>query len=972
VTIQGTLTGVVTDANGKYTIIVPNKDAVLVFSFVGYSTQELPVGDQAEINIILEENVREIDEVVVVGYGTIQRKYFTGSVSTVNVANSPIGLSSRSNTMDMLRGTTVGVVTSREAESGSNPSIQIHGQKSVNGSSAPLIVLDGVIYLGSMRDIDPFSVESISVLKDATSLAAYGSQAANGVVMITTKKGKLGKPVINLNGSLAISYKTMMPELLSPEDFVRKTNYSKGVTDGNPQSWMKPTLYENYLAGNTTDWLDYSTRTGLTQNYSLSVSGASEKFNYYLSLSHIDQKGIMIGDDYSRETLNARVQNDITNWLQVGVQFNYAYNNYDGVAGKIIPYLSPYGQPTRPNGELEKYVAEEGGNHINPLWDTYKGGTVDDYERFATAFLKGHVLLKAPWIEGLTYRLNLSYSEEVYKHDKFTHEGNYVTEGSSKDDTRYLPETLAGYLSSANGFNQRRINDYYLIDNILNYTTQLNKHYIDLTAVYTRDEFTSDNRRQSGNNFATIGNTLLSYDGLSFASTQTIETTETRKANIGYLGRINYNYDGKYHLSASIRRDGSSVFGTDSKWGIFPAVGAAWTVSRENFMERVPVINYLKLRTSWGKNGNQSLSPYGTLSTINLGQIGNHPYFFGNSDNPSWGQYVSTMGNSALGWEATTAINVGFELDLLNDRIHIEFDAYKSKTVDQIFDRTIPVMGNGFNKTKATMGQVDNQGYEFTLNTINIRRSNFEWSTMLNFYLNRNKLVDLYGDGKDDIASSRFLGKSLEAIYGYKNIGIVQEDDTEYIAANTTNPGFPKYANLDGSPDGKITAEDRTILGYKKENFRMNMSHTLTYKGWELYAMFTGVFSGGGYGLDVNEDAYLTQPDPIVNINHIWWTPENRSNVYPLPNRSWTDYTPVMSYAFVRLQDLNLSYTFRQQILKDWGINHLRAYISVKNLFTITDWVGGDPETRQSFGMGRALSGYPLQKTFLFGVNISF
>jgi TonB-linked SusC/RagA family outer membrane protein len=968
---KGTVNGAVTDADGNFSLNIQS-GAVLKISYVGYMDQEIAVGEKTALSVRLQENLQLLDEVVVVGYGTMQRKNFTGSVSTVNVANSPIALSPRTNAMDALRGTVTGTTVSRETDAGSSPSIQIHGQKSVTGSSTPLIVLDGVIFMGGWRDIEPSTVESINVLKDATSLAAYGSQAANGVIMITTKKGKLGKPVISFESSLAVSSKTMMPKLLSAEDFVRKSNFTKGVTDGNPQSWMKPSSYENYQAGRTTDWLDYATQTGYTQRYAVSVSGATEKINYYTSLSHSDQKGIVIGDRYSREAMTIQLQHDITNWLQAGAQVNYSYNNYDGVSAELKPFLSPYNQPVRPNGELEKFVTEEGSFGWNPLWNTEKGGTVDDCERYAMTLLRGHLLVKAPWITGLSYRLNVMYSEENYKHDRFTHEGNYVTEGYYKNDERYAPETLAGYLSNANGYNQRRLVNYYVIDNILNYVTQWNRHFIDLTAVYTRDQNTSDTRQLNGSNFEAVGNTLLGYDGLAFATTQTVGISKIRKANIGYLGRLNYNYDDRYHLTASVRRDGSSVFGANHKWGVFPAAGVAWTASRENFMKSITAINYLKVKASWGKNGNQSLSPYGTLSTINLGQTGNHPYLFGNTGSPSWGQYVSAIGNADLGWETTLSFNAGFDIGLLNDRIHLEFDTYQSQTTDQIFNRAIPSMGNGFSSTKATMGRVDNHGVEFTLNTINIKQSDLEWSSMLNFYLNRNKLVELYGDGKDDIGSSLFLGKSLGAIYGYKLIGIVQIEDTEYIAANTTQPGYPKYANLDGSTDGKITPEDRTILGYNKENFRMNMSHTLTYKNWQLYALFSGTFSGGDYGVETNVEAFKTNEDVYNNIDHVWWTPENRSNVYPTATFNGANYTPVMSYGFVRLQDLNLSYTFRQQALKDIGIYHLQAYISGKNLFTITDWVGGDPENRMKFGGIGNLNSYPLQRTFSFGLSLSF
>jgi TonB-linked SusC/RagA family outer membrane protein len=969
---KGSANGSITDADGKFTLTV-KENATLVISFVGYVTQEIAVGNRTTLNVTLQEDTQALEEVVVVGYGTTQRRNFTGSVSTVNVENSPVSLTSRTNAMDALRGTVTGAIVSREGDAGSTPSIEVHGQKSVNSPNTnPLVVLDGMIYMGNWRDIDPSTVESMSVLKDASSLAAYGSQAANGVVMITTKKGKAGKPMISFNSSLAVANKAMTPKLMRPDVYVVKRNLESGVAaDGDPHTWMSERNFEKYLRGETTDWWDYSTQTGLTQNYTLAVSGATDRFNYYTSATHTDQKGIVYGDNYKREAIVLRLQNDITNWLQVGTQVNYTYNNYDGVrAGGSGTQLSPYAEPYRPGGVLlEKKLNDVGGSINNPLWNTAyeNGGTIDDLERFATTFLKGHILIKAPFLKGLSYRLNASYSEENYKHDYFTHEGN-LPEGNDGED-RFTPEALAKLLPRTGGYNLRRMTASYVWDNILNYTAQLDKHFVDVTAVYTRDEWKQDSRQLNGSDFEAIGNTLLGYDGLHFASVQTVGISKSRKANIGYLGRLIYNYDDRYQLTASIRRDGSTVFGADKKWGVFPAAGLAWTVSNENFMQNINNLSYLKLKASWGKNGNQSLNPYGTLSTISLGQSGAHAQVFNNDDITKWGQYLTAIGNPELGWETTTSFNTGFDLGLLSDRIHFELDIYKSQTTDQIFNRTIPAMGNGFTSIKATMGQVNNFGVEFTLNTVNIKTKDIAWTSMLNFYLNRNKLVDLYGDGKDDPSSSLFLGKSLGAIYGYKLIGIVQEEDQDYITTNNSVAGNPKFADIDGN--GIINADDRTILGYRKENFRMNMAHTLEWKNWELYAMFSGVFSGNDYGMEVNNEAYIGCAG-MVDKDEVWWTPENRSNVYPRINFTGGNYTALQSFGYVRLQDLNLSYNFRQPAIKNIGIQQLRAYVSVKNLFTITNWTGGDPEVRQKLNTMLTSDFSPLQRTVLFGFNISF
>jgi TonB-linked SusC/RagA family outer membrane protein len=977
---KGTTNGTITDVNGNFALNVSSGTTLLI-SYVGYVSQEVVVDSRNNYGIILKEDAEMLDEVVVVGYGSTKRKNFTGSVSTVKTAETPLALMPVNSAFDMLRGTATGITVSQQQGAGQTPNMMVRGQKSVQAQGDnvakgnPLIVLDGMIFAGKFRDIDPSTIESMSVLKDATSLAAYGSQAANGVIMITSKKGQLGKPKVNVNASWAVSEMANKPDVLSPQDYIRKINLLQGLAeDADPTQWMKGTEAENYRAGKIIDWLDYVTRTGLMQNYSASVTGGTERMNYFLSSSHLDQQGILEGDDYNREAFMARIQSDITSWLQIGGQANYTFSDYSGPSVYDIYQairLTPYGSATRPNGEIEKYPREEGIYMTNPLWGV-KSGTIDDHDTFGTMVLKGHALVKAPWVEGLSYRLNASYMLESIERDYFTHEGNYVIEGSSDD--RYSPSAVFDLLSRANGYSVRTKNTHWMFDNILNYNRQFGKHFVDLTYVYTRDSYKYNYRRMEGSDFSALGNTALGYNGLTYAATQKITNIDlTEKNNVGYLGRINYNYNDTYHISVSVRRDGSSVFGVNNKWGNFPAAGLAWTVTNEEFMRKAPAISYLKLKASWGINGNQSLNPYDTLSKMTLGQSGGHSYPFGNTSTVSWGQRYSALGNESLGWESTEAYNFGFDLGLLDDRIRLEIDAYSSKTTEQIFSRTIPVMANGITSMRETMGQVDNWGIEATLNTRNFKNKDWEWGSTLTFYLNRNKLKDLYGDGKDDIANSLFIGKSLGAIYGYKAIGIVQEGDTEYIAANGAQPGDVMFANEDKSEDGKITSDDRTILGYNRDNFRMNLSNTVKYKDFELYVLFTGIFSGSGYGRTTNIYAYRTASDVVWdnNFNHGWWTAENKSNTYPRIAYTDSRYTPVQNYGFVRLQDLSLSYTFRQPWVKKLQISNLKAFFAAKNLFTITGWEGGDPEIKQTLGSGYNY-GYPLATTYSLGLNLTF
>jgi TonB-dependent starch-binding outer membrane protein SusC len=975
--VEGTTIGTTSDADGKYSIDIPQENSVLVFSFVGYVPEKVQFAGQSSIDMTLIPDIQSLEEVVVIGYGTTTRKNFTGSVAKLEMKDSPLALVPHTDALDVLRGTIPGMTVSQQQGAGQSASLLVRGQKSINGGTDPMIVLDGVIFMGAMRDIDPSTIESINVLKDATSIAAYGSRAANGVIMINTKKGLQGKPLFNFQTSYGVSKVINEAEVLSPENWVKKVNLLEGLDeDADPTSWMSEFEKENYANKKTVNWQDLVERTGSIQNYALSMSGGGEKMNYYLSGAYSKTKGVLIGDDYDRKSLTSRLTTNITDWLEVGGNLNFSYNDYSGPTNYDIYQairLTPYGRAYRDeeNKLLEKYPASEGIYRINPLWNV-KSGTIDDHDIYYTTVLGGHTVVKCPWVTGLSYRLNYSYTIRNIERDYFTHEGYYVSEYTGTPDERYSADALSGYLSSANGYSARTKDLAWVWDNIINYTRSFGKHSLDLTAVYTRDSYDYNYKKITGTDFEALGNTNLGYNGLAYATTQKITSfSNTLHTNIGYLGRINYSYANKYHFTASVRRDGSSVFGEENKWGVFPSVGLGWAISEEDFMKGFDPINYLKLKLSWGRNGNQSLDPYQTLSTISLGQSGNYSYPFGNTSEASWGQRVSQLGNTNLGWEETSAFNGGFELAMFNNRISLDMDAYLSETTHQIFTRTIPVMANGITSIKATMGQVNNWGIEATLNTQNIKSDKFEWNSTLIYYINRNKLKDLYGDGKDDISNSLFLGKSLGAIYGYKPIGIVQEEDADYKSANGAVNGDVKFLDKDNS--GAITSDDRCILGYTKDNFRMSLANTLKYKSFELYALFTGIFGGNGYYKTVNIYAYRTASDVAGdnNFNHGWWTSENKSNKYPRVGYTDSRYTPVQSRGFVRLQNLSLAYNFNQPWVKKMKISNLKAYMSATNLFTISGWDGGDPETGQTLGSGYTY-GYPLSSVYSIGFDLVF
>src|SRR5690606_24395614 len=470
-----------------------------------------------------------------------------------------------------------------------------------------------------------------------------------------------------------------------------------------------------------------------------------------------------------------------------------------------------------------------------------------------------------------------------------------------------------------NGSIDRRRTFSYVFDNIVNYTNSFGDHALDVTLVATRDFLKYGREVSSGNDFAANGNTILGIQGLHKATVQRINLEGNERTNIGYLGRVNYAFADKYYFTGSYRRDGASVFGVNNKWADFWAAGVAWRITNESFMASSGVLDDMKLKFSWGQNGNQGVSPYGTLSVVNNAASGGVRYEFSNSPGEVYyGLYQNTLGNGSLGWEKTSSWNAGFESAWLGNRIFADVDLYFAKTTDQIFTRNIPVM-TGFKDMLTSMGQVNNTGIEATVRTVNVQKPNLTWSTTVTFWKNKNKLVSLYGedlDGDgvedDDIANGLFIGESINAIYGYEQIGIVQEGDTEYIELTGAAPGAPKYRDLDGEPG--ITAADRKILGDQLENFRLNFSSNLTYKNFDFYVMVTGVFGGNNRYLRTNPSAYMTSGTGRFNDNlHDipYWTTENPSNVYPSAIFAGDGrFLGLQSRGFVRVQDVTLSYTF--------------------------------------------------------------
>lgn len=976
VQLSGSNNAAVTDLDGVAELEQIPADAVLKISLLGYVAEEVKVDGRAEIRIELLADAQTLSDVVVIAYGTAKRKDFTGSIASVNLEKSPVTLAGNTNALEMLKGNVSGLDIGATNSAGGQPSVQMRGQRSLSGSNAPLFVLDGVVFTGSINDLNPGDIASIDVLKDASSAAAYGSRSANGVVIITTRKGNVGKPVISFNAQGGVSTWGNKPVMKTGQDYVDMV-LARNQTDD--MSWMTIQERRNYDAGVTTDWLDYATRIGWKQNYQLSVSGATSKLNYYVSSSLADVGGIVKGDNFKRTSLLGKLSTDITSWMKLSVGAAFSRQDRPGNPANIQTayFISPYGMPKRIDGvSLEKYPMTQSDGLQNPLWqsdDSIRQSTdvVDNYR------LDASLLLTCPWIEGLTFRCNYNLNRTLSTSTDFRKEGYFVREGAYYDDERYSTTTCTGLLSKATGSIGEAVKNCRILDLILNYSHQWDKHDLDATLVSTRDYSTYDTKTVTGSDFSDAGNTNLGIDGLAKAENIVLNQDGTMASNIGYLARVMYSYDSRYSFTASYRRDGASVFGAKRKWGNFYSFGGAWTPSNEAFWPESlkPVLGSLKLKVSWGRNGNQGISAFGTQTAVQSDRQSGLRYEFNGTD-IQYGIKVSSLGNPDLGWETTDALNAGIESSWIGGRLFFDVDGYYSITRDQIFNRTIPSI-TGFSTVKSTMGRIDNFGVEATLRSVNVQNRDFAWNSSLTFWLNRNKLVSLYGedndgDGRedDDISNSLFIGKGLGAIYGYVQDGIVQEDDFDYIGIFGAQPGYPKYVDLNG--DDQITSEDRTILGYSQPNFRLNLSNTLQYRNFELYFMVTGVFGGNNRYLRPNANAYRINGFGYATGNAIdieWWTPENRSNVYP--SAAFTSdgrFLGLQDRTFVRLQDLSLSYSFRMPRLQAAGIRTLKLFVSCKNLLTFTKWVGDDPET----GSSVLSSTLPVCKSVSGGVNFSF
>ena len=951
---KGTNNGTITDLDGNFTINVP-ANAVLVISFVGLDTQEIPVAGKKFIEVTLSGN-EELEEVIVVGYGTQKKSDITGSVASVDKAR--LSKLPVTNVLQAVQGATAGVTISQGSSiPGDAPSALVRGRNSINAGTGPYIVVDGVPISksgGSLNDINPGDIESMEILKDASATAIYGTNGANGVILITTKHGKEGKPSISYNGYVGI------------EDFANKMDFCNGAQitqrykDYVAQN-AGETMYNDYVknqgeaaaqaAGQETDWIyDMVSRTGIIQDHNVTINGGAEKVKYFISGDYLTQKGVLKGFNYKRYSLRLNIDADVTDYLKIGTNTYIVSHNRDGgrVNFLMAEAMSPYGQVYNEDGSYCIYPMASENLFFNPMRDVNQ----DHERRQWNINLNGYADLDfghiwAP-LKGLHYKFNFGYS--------------------------YVPKRESYY----NGAEQNNLNGYgeifnaetqnYTAENILSWARDFGKHHIDLTALY------ASSRRKYHDNTAAASkfiNDELLWHNLGGGGTQVAKSKTELYTTVSQMGRINYSYDSRYLFTATVRRDGSSVFGDNIKYGTFPSVALGWNIANEAFMEGTnDWLNNLKLRLSYGKAGNEAINVYETLSKMTNAALA--------LDGASYTALYpnSRMGNSGLSWESTQSFNVGVDFGFLNNRINGNIDFYTSKTTDLLLQRNLPKI-SGYSNVYMNMGETANKGLEITINSKNISTKDFTWSTSLVWSWNKNEIKDLYGDGKDDLGNRWFIGHPISVIYDYEMEGIWQKDEIERGDHLNHDPqaqaGDVKIRDIDG--DGKITPEgDKTIQGQTSPKWIGGLTNTFSYKNITL-----SIFIQTVQGLKRNNSLLAMASDEMGRRNSTlevgYWSESNPTNEFRSLSKTsnrW-GYGFPRDASFTRVKDITLSYQFPAKITKALNINALTIYASGRNLFTFTDWIGWDPESDiTQRGWGGYENNYPMTKSMVFGLNVTF
>lgn len=968
VTVKGTTNGTACNDLGEFQISAPG-NATLVISAVDFASKEVKVNNQSSLDITLTAQDKTLTEVIVTGYGSQKKIDVTGAVSRVNL--EAMGNAPNTNIGQFLQGTVPGLNVGLSTVAGGTPPISIRGRVTLQGNQNVLIIVDGIQYNGSLSSINPDDIASIDVLKDASSTAVYGAQGANGVILISSRKGKYNqKPRVSFSSAYTTQKPTVDLRPLNRDEYLEQFKdafYNLAFTGPdyltpnpafNVAAVMDPTMVNatrTAVLPNNYNWWEEGTNTGSIVEHNLSLSGGGDRVTYLLSGGLVDQTGFIINDKFKRKSLRANLEIKATNWWKVGLVSSGSFVSQDGAEPSIgnLTIASPVLVPYDTAGNVIPFPT----NTVVPNpFNTY---FVDDRDRHQYYFANVYSDLDIPFIKGLNYRMNFG--------------NNFRT------DQHYFASKFDGGLTGRAYKENQEYYDY-TFDNIVTYTKRFGMHDITATGLYGAIERKYSRTFAEGVGFARLN---LSYNDLGSATTKNITTNANSEAMNYQMGRINYKYADKYLLTATVRRDGFSGFAKNYKYATFPTVALGWIISNEKFMDNVGAVNFLKLRAGYGSTGTLT-TQYRSLSRV----LTNSSYVFGDGGGTAFGQQVSTLENPNLKWERTKGINVGVDFTLLKNRLTGNLEYYNTNTYDLLFDVAIPGV-TGFLNIASNIGKINNQGFEAGLTYKVIDKKDFTWSTTFNFWQNTNKIVtltgvDANGDGVEDdlISSGLFIGKSIQAIFDYKVDGI-------YNLTDPRLPGFPIGSNriFDLDKNNDITAADRMFLGRQEPAYRMSWFNTVAYKEFSLSFFFNSIQGGKDGYLGDNSREYFREDNSVRNneLNGVdFWSPRNPNGKYPrnisggrtkVAGVNWEDRS------FIRLQDVSLSYNLSSKILQKIGAQAINIYISGKNLVTWTDWEGWDPEAlapvfrnNQNVNIpnGLLLDGRPALRAFTFGIHITY
>ncbi|WP_375435931.1 SusC/RagA family TonB-linked outer membrane protein [uncultured Hymenobacter sp.] len=978
VIIKGTTTGTSTDTNGKFTLpVAAGNDPVLIFSFIGFEPTEVRVGSNSVVEPVqLKEKTTELDDVVVVGYGTQRKRDVTGSVASISaeqVSETPIARVDQ-----ILQGRVSGVqVTQTNSEPGGNVSIRIRGTNSINTGNEPLFVVDGFPGAGDLNSINPSDIESVEILKDASATAIYGSRGANGVVLITTKKGKAGRNTINFEAYTGVQVVRNKYELMNAPEFAEYLNDVQAQgNEGSASPLPLPYTQEQIDAlGEGTDWQDEILRPARMSNYQLGFNGGNDETRYNLSFNYFDQQGIILNSGFQRGTIRLNLDRKISRKLSFSLASQIAgtlekralVNSQGGSFGgvlldalrisPIVPVRDEFGQYIYSNTPLP-YVEDVG----NPV--AYANKTKDNRTTGRGLFnVAGNYELLA----GLTLRVTAGLDYRTRQTDV------------------YRPSDIfLGRLTNGSATRGEENRYSWLNENTLTYDRKLNENNaLNVVGGLTFQQFYGNDFGTTANNFFT--NTLGSDNLALGANILTPNSGRYTNSLASYFGRLNYRLFEKYLFTFTMRADGSSRFGRNNKWGYFPSAAFAYRLIDEPFMKGASFLSDLKLRVGYGVTGNQEISNYQSLARYDVGA-------YASGSSRLVGLVPLNIVNPDLRWESTAASNVGVDVAFLQNRISITADAYYKKTTDLLLQVSTP-RTTGYNSIYLNAGSVQNKGVEFALNTTNFDSEKFSWNTNLNFSLNRNEVLDLNGEYERFVGSSSSslfvgsglgqtsilrIGEPIGSFYGYEFDGIWQsvEEIRNSGTRTVVRPGDPRYRDLNG--DGAITATDRTIIGRAQPKFIYGVTNGFKYGGFNLSVFIQGVQGTDVLNLNRYElESGLTSTNKLKTVVDRW-TPTNTDTNIPRAGSTIRRSTGIVNDvledgSFVRLKTVTLGYTLPKfsKVIKSASV-----YVTAQNLVTWTDYSGYDPEVN-SFGadnlsLNTDYNAFPSTRTFIAGLKLGF